>query len=95
MHRFIDIVEDKGLTYFDWNVSSGDATKELLSAQQIQANAVSGIQNRETTVILMHDSLSKPTTVQALPGIIEKILAMDGTEILPITSDTEPVRHVE
>ena len=46
-------------------------------------------------MILMHDSLSKPTTVQALPGIIEKILAMDGTEILPITSDTEPVRHVE
>lgn len=95
MHRFINILDDRGISYFDWNVSSGDASGELLSAEQILLNATSGIENREVSVILMHDSLDKPTTVQALPAIIEKIQKIEGTAILPITSDTEPVRHVE
>lgn len=95
MHRFISILNDRGVTYFDWNVSSGDASGELLSAEQILLNATSGIENREVSVILMHDSLDKPTTVQALPAIIEKIQKIEGAAILPITSDTEPVRHVE
>ena len=95
MHRFINILDDRGISYFDWNVSSGDASGELLSAEQILLNATSGIENREVSVILMHDSLDKPTTVMALPAIIEKIQKIEGTAILPITSDTEPVRHVE
>lgn len=95
MHRFINILDDRGITYFDWNVSSGDATNELLSADRIYRNSINGIENRSTSVILMHDSLVRPTTVQALPMIIEKILSMEDTAILPITSDTELIRHIE
>ena len=47
-----------------------------------------------TAIILMHDSADKPTTVEALPTIIENILALDDTVILPITDDTEPVQHI-
>ncbi|MCR4616929.1 MAG: polysaccharide deacetylase [Lachnospiraceae bacterium] len=95
MHRFINILNDRGITYFDWNVSSGDASGELLSAYSILINSTRGIESRDVSVVLMHDSLDKPTTVEALPDIIEKILSIEGTEILPITSETEPVRHVE
>ncbi len=95
MHKFINILDERGITYFDWNVSSGDATNELLSAKQITYNATAGIEKKETSVILMHDSLVRPTTVEALPAIIEKILSIDGAKILPITSDTEAVKHIE
>ncbi len=95
MHRFIDILEERGLSYFDWNVASGDAISGMLTPEQILLNSTGGIENRETSVILLHDSTSRPTTVEALPQIIEKIMSMDGTEILPITSDTDPVRHIE
>ncbi|MBR1860280.1 MAG: polysaccharide deacetylase [Lachnospiraceae bacterium] len=95
MHRFIKILDDRGISYFDWNVASGDATRELLSSQTILANSTRGITERGTSVILMHDSVARPTTVQALPQIIETILNMEDTAILPITSDTEQVRHVE
>ncbi len=95
MHRFINILDDRGITYFDWNVSSGDATNELLSADRIYRNSINGIENRSTSVILMHDSLVRPTTVQALPMIIEKIQSMEDTAILPITSETELIRHIE
>ncbi len=95
MHKFISILEDRDISYFDWNISSGDATDELLSARQILYNSTAGIEKHETSVILMHDSLVRPTTVEALPAIIEKIQSIDGAVILPITSDTEPVRHIE
>ncbi len=95
MHRFISILEDRDISYFDWNVSSGDATNELLSSEQIYRNSISGIENRSTSVILMHDSLVRPTTVQALPRIIERIQSMEDTVILPITSETELIRHIE
>ena len=32
--------------------------------------------------------------VEALPIIIENILAMEDTVILPITDETEPVQHI-
>ena len=44
--------------------------------------------------ILMHDAADKHATVEALPQIIETIQAMEDTEILPITEDTNPVQHL-
>jgi hypothetical protein len=43
----------------------------------------------------MHDAASKRTTVEALPIIIENILAMEDTVILPITEDTVPIQHIQ
>ncbi len=37
------------------------------------------IDTRDTLIILLHDSAEKPTTVEALPDIIENILARPDT----------------
>lgn len=95
MHRFINILDEKGVTYFDWNVSSGDATGDYISVDQIVSNSISGIEDRDTTVILLHDTGTKHNTVLALPKIIETILSMEDTQILPITADTELVQHIQ
>ena len=71
-----------------------DAAKTLLSVDTLVRNCTSGIEENETSIILMHDSADKSTTVEALPIIIEKILAMEDTVILPITEDTVPVQHI-
>ena len=42
----------------------------------------------------MHDSAGKTTTVEALPQMIEAILAMEDTAILPITENSKPIHHV-
>lgn len=94
MREFIYYLYDQDITYFDWNVSSQDASRTKLSANQILNNCLSGMGNRSTVVILMHDTASKDTTVEALPTLIEAILAMDNTELLPITEDTVPVQHI-
>lgn len=94
MKVFASILENDGIHYFDWNVSSGDSAYPRLSSSQIVKNVTGGLGKYEETVILFHDTQSKKSTVQALPEIIEYILAMDNTVILPITDDTNPIQHL-
>ncbi len=94
MRLLADYIEEQDMVFYDWNISSGDGSSELLSVDTLVRNSTSELGEWETAVILMHDSGDKPTTVKALPQIIEKIQAMEDTEILPITDDTEPVQHI-
>ncbi|MCM1025608.1 MAG: polysaccharide deacetylase family protein [Roseburia sp.] len=94
MHEFADYLAEQEVEFFDWNIASGDGGKELLSVDTLVKNCTGEIEKHGTSVILLHDSVSKKTTVEALPDIIETILAMEDTEILPITEDTEPVHHI-
>ncbi len=95
MQEFADYLESQDVQYFDWNISSGDAGSVLLSADALVRNSTRGIRQNDVSIILFHDSGDKPTTVEALPTIIENILAMEDTVILPITEDTEPVQHIQ
>ena len=93
VRELAEYLESQGIIYFDWNVSSGDAGRVPLTSDQIVQNALSGIQTRDTTVILLHDTAAKRSTVYALPRIIEALQAMDNVEILPITYDTAVIHH--
>ncbi len=84
-----------GVIYYDWNVSSGDAEGKKLTKSKLIDNCILNIDKRETSIILLHDAASKDTTVEALPELIEKIQAMEDTEILPITEDTVPIQHIK
>lgn len=94
MHEYADYLSDQGVTFFDWNISSGDASSRKISVDTLVANCTDDLDRWQTSIILMHDSADKHTTVEALPAIIENILAMDDTVILPITDDTRPVQHI-
>lgn len=87
-------LHSRGIEYYDWNISGKDATQTLQDADTIVRNSTTGIEKREVSVILLHDAQDKPTTVEALPEIIENILAMPDTVLLPITEETEPVQHI-
>lgn len=95
MEDFADYLEEQGAVFFDWNISSGDGGSTLLTVERLVKNVTAGIGDMGTSVILLHDSGDKRTTVEALPIIIENILAMEDTVILPITEDTEPVQHIQ
>ena len=95
MQEFADYLDTQGVRFFDWNISSGDGGGKLLSVETLVKNSTADIERFETSVILMHDAASKPTTVEALPTIIENILALEDTVILPITEDTELVQHIQ
>ncbi len=85
----------QGMTYYDWNVSSGDAASGYVSTQQIADNVLNHVSEHHTSIVLMHDASGKNTTVEALPIILEKILESDNMVLLPITEDTVPIQHVQ
>lgn len=94
MQVFADFLAEQEIEYYDWNVSSGDGGSVLLDVDTLVRNSTESISKYGTSIILMHDAASRPTTVEALPQIIENILAMEDAVILPITEDTTPVHHI-
>lgn len=94
MQELIRYLDENDITYFDWNIASGDAVNDVLSAETITKNCVSEIDSRPESMILMHDALEKSTTVEALPQIIEQIRDRGDAVFLPITDETIPIQHV-
>lgn len=95
MRLLITDVHEAGMEYFDWNVSSQDASSPPLTKEEILDNCLNSIERFQNCIILMHDAGSKDSTVEALPELIEHIQAMEHTELLPITEDTVPVWHIK
>ena len=94
MHELIAYLDDQDMSYFDWNISSGDANSSYISASEIIRNCTVNLGKYDEAIILMHDASDKNSTVEALPKLIETIQAMDDTKILPITDDTERIHHI-
>lgn len=94
MQEFIKYLNSEGITYFDWNVSSGDATSKYLEADALVQNVVQDVGIYKNSVVLMHDAADKPNTVEALPKLIEELQEME-VEILPITEDVQPIQHIK
>lgn len=94
IQELIQYLDENGITYFDWNIVSGDAVSDILSAETITRNCVSGIDRWPESMILMHDALEKNTTVEALPKVIEQIRDRGDAVFLPITDETIPIQHV-
>lgn len=96
MKDCIDFLSEQDIVYFDWNVSSGDATRNYVSTNQVVNNVMIPVENNNwnTYVVLFHDAPGKETTVEALPIIIERLQAMDGIVIVPITDSVHTVQHI-
>lgn len=90
----VDYLNEQGVTFYDWNISSGDGGSIELPVEKLVENCTKDIAKWNTSIILLHDSGDKRTTVDALPTIIETILAVEDTVILPITEETKPVQHI-
>lgn len=76
MTRLTARLPELGYAYFDWNVDSGDATGNGVSAVALRNNVLRGASGKNTICVLMHDSSAKTTTADALPGIIEGLRSM-------------------
>ncbi len=93
MYPFISFLNEEGVEYFDWNVSSGDATSAAFTSAELVDNVMTDVVKYKTSVVLLHDSRGKQATVEALPELIEA-LQQEGAMILPITDDTTVIQHI-
>lgn len=93
MSEFIQYLNTQDVVYYDWNVSSGDATSQAYSSEDIVANVTSNVVKYKTSVVLFHDADDKSTTVDALGPLIESLQGMNA-ELLPIDEDTTVIQSV-
>ena len=93
MSEFIHVLNEKQITYFDWNVSAGDTASDY-SAQDIVTNVTEGVSKYKTSVVLLHDGDDKSTTVEALGPLIEALQKMKAN-ILPIDENTNVIQYIK
>lgn len=93
MSEFIKELNENGITYFDWNVSSGDATSQAYKPEELVENVMADVVKYKTSVVLMHDAEAKKATADALSDMIQSLKAM-GAELLPIDENTTVVQHI-
>ena len=69
MSQLARIVEEKGYKYFDWNVSSGDASGTIMSSDVYANNVIRGLGNGSYYIVLQHDT--NINSIRAVGTIIE------------------------
>lgn len=94
MTEFIRYLKEEDITYYDWNVASGDATSQAYTADELVQNVMTDVVKYDTSIVLMHDAATKGTTVEALGPMIEQLQAM-GVELLPIDENTKPIQQIK
>ena len=92
MDRYISVLYSQNMEYYDWNVYCGDSSGRALSSGEIVQNTLRGVDKWKSSVVLLHDTGGKKSTVDALPAILKGLKAR-GLEILPIDQDTPPLHQ--
>ena len=94
MEDFIRYLNDAGVVYFDWNVLNGDATGVEYTKKQLINNVLSGVETKENSIVLMHDSQVKKSTVDSLPGLLDSLIS-EGAQILPLDDTVTPIQMIK
>lgn len=94
VQEFIQILNDKGISYMDWNVVDGSNTGTKITKDELVQNVLNDVSAFSTSIVQLHDSSDKKVTADALEDLILQ-LKEQRYELLPIDNETRPVRHVE
>lgn len=89
MTRLSKLVEEKGFTYFDWNVSSGDTSTQ--DTEQILNTLITETKELTHAIVLLH-SEARDFSFNAIEDYI--LWGLDnGYTFLPLTADSPRALH--
>lgn len=94
MKEFIQVIKNKNMIYYDWNVINGDATGKKCTANQMVDFVLKDVKLYDNSVVLMHDAIDKDMTIQTLPTIIKR-LKKEKVNMLPINETSKIVQHIK
>ena len=90
MSQLSNMVTEKGYKYFDWNVSSGDASSNIMSSDVYAQNIINGLGNGSYYIVLQHDT--NINSIRAVSTVIEYGLA-HGYSFKALSFDSPTVHH--
>lgn len=94
MEEFIRYLNEKGMTYYDWNVVNGDAEGKNYTEEQMIDNVLNGVASKKNSIVLMHDGYGKEKTVAGLPKILEALIS-GGAEVLPMDENAPLIQQIK
>ena len=94
MEDFIRYLNEAKIVYFDWNVLNGDATGNQFTKEQLIKNVINDVAVKENSIVLLHDSETKQTTVDSLPSLLERLISEDA-QILPLDNNVPPIQMIK
>ncbi len=94
MSKIIDRLNKEGYVYFDWNASSGDASPQPASVDDIVNNVLTWVGKNNNAVVLFHDNYTKINTLKALPILIEKLKFL-GCNFDTLSKDSYQVSFIK
>lgn len=94
----IKALSEKGFTHADWNVDTLDSYMKD-EPYKITKNALTAINKNENNhhynqTILIHDDIKKPSTITALPSLIEKVIAK-GYTFKTLNEKSNIIQHIK
>lgn len=94
----IKTLNSQGFTHVDWNVDTLDSYIKDES-YKLTKNALTAIQKNENNhhynqTILIHDDINKPSTINALPNLIERIIEK-GYIFKILNEQSNIIQHVK
>lgn len=92
IQTFTKVLQERNITYIDWNVISPDINTPSVSKRDMVNRIVDNVSQFESSVVLLYDSEEHPVTVKALPDLI-KSLKEKNYELLPLDNDTPLIQH--
>lgn len=94
MKDFIRYLNEKGITYYDWNVVNGDAEGKDYTEEEMIDKVLSGIEKKKISIVLMHDSKGKDKTVTTLPKILDALIS-EGSQLLPFDENVPLIQQIK
>jgi len=93
MSDFADILHARGYEYYDWNIYPGDNTGKSYPEEAIIEGVLGNIDEYRSAFILLHDAENHDSTVDALPEIVEGLLAKNA-QFCVIDGNTPVIQQV-
>jgi peptidoglycan/xylan/chitin deacetylase (PgdA/CDA1 family) len=93
MSQFADVLHQHGYEYYDWNIYPGDNSGRAYPKEAIISGILGNISEYRVAIILLHDSDTHGSTVEALPEVVEGLLTQ-GAEFCVMDSDTPAIQQI-
>ena len=94
MEAFIRYLNEKKITYYDWNVVNGDATGVEYTEEQMIDNVLNGVKVKNNSIVLMHDGSGKEKTLATLPNLLEALIS-GGADVMPLDETVPTIQQIK
>lgn len=80
----------RNFVFFDWNFAGDSTGSRTPSAEEISANVINGMADKDRAIIKFRDAFGREAVAGAIPAIVDKLQSL-GYSFQPLTASVRPI----